>query len=97
MINRLILIMFVLMSVGCASVPMADPALDQQAKQFQPNPDSAGVYIYRNEMLGAAITLGLSVDGKPIGKTASKTCWCAPGRSISQLLHRRLALCWCVF
>lgn len=59
--------------VGCASVKMADPAQDAQAKQFATKPDVAGVYVYRNETMGAAIKMDVAVDGKALGQTASKT------------------------
>jgi uncharacterized protein DUF2846 len=58
---------------GCASVPMASGDADAAAKQFATNPKKANVYIYRNESMGAAIKMGVYVDGKPIGQTASKT------------------------
>src|SRR5690242_5115333 len=58
---------------GCASVPMASGDADAAAKRFATNPSKANVYVYRNESLGAAIKMGVYVDGKPIGQTASKT------------------------
>ena len=59
--------------VGCASVKMADPAQDSQAKQFMPKANVAGVYIYRNESMGAIAKMDVSIDGKPLGQTAKKT------------------------
>jgi len=59
--------------VGCASVKMADPAQDLQAKQFTPKANAAGVYIYRNESMGAAAKMDVSLDGKLLGQTAKKT------------------------
>jgi hypothetical protein len=59
--------------VGCASVKMADPALDSQAKQFTGKPGVAGVYIYRNEKIGGAVKMDVAVDGKPVGQTAART------------------------
>lgn len=58
---------------GCASVPMADPAADTQAKTFATTPGKANIYIYRNETFGAAVKMPLTVDGKAVGSTASKT------------------------
>ena len=58
---------------GCASVPMGDPAADASAKQFAPVPDKSVVYVYRNESFGAAVKMDVSVDGKAVGQTASKT------------------------
>lgn len=58
---------------GCASVPEASPELDQAAKSFTAPRDKAGVYIYRNETMGAAVKLNLVLDDKYLGETASKT------------------------
>ncbi len=58
---------------GCASVPMAAPEKDQQAKTYAVAPGKANIYIYRNESFGAAIKLPVVADGKAIGDTAAKT------------------------
>lgn len=63
----------VLAVTGCASVPMASPAADAQAKQFQPAPDKARVYVYRNETLGAAIKMPVLIDNVAAGDTAAHT------------------------
>lgn len=63
----------VLSLVGCASVPMGDPKKEAESKTFSAKPETAGVYIYRNESFGAAIRMDVLVDGKPLGKTAAKT------------------------
>lgn len=58
---------------GCASVKMASPAADAQAKQFASKPSVAGIYVYRNESMGAAVKMDVAIDGKPLGQTAAKT------------------------
>lgn len=58
---------------GCASVPMASPEKDQQAKTFAVAPGKANIYIYRNESMGAAIKMPVVADGRAIGDTAAKT------------------------
>ncbi len=58
---------------GCASVNMADPSQDAQRKAFTAPADKAGLYIYRNETLGAAIKMPVTVNGQLIGQTGSKT------------------------
>ena len=58
---------------GCASVPMADEKQDQALKAFTVAPDKAGLYIYRNESIGAGVKMTVSVDGQTIGQTAAKT------------------------
>lgn len=59
--------------VGCASVQMADTQQDAAAKQFKVAADKAGVYVYRNESIGAAIKMDVLVDDKPVGQTAANT------------------------
>jgi len=58
---------------GCASVPMGDAKQDAALKTFTIAPDKAGVYVYRNESMGAAVKMDVSIDGKPLGQTAAKT------------------------
>lgn len=58
---------------GCASVPMGDAKQDAALKTFSVPADKAGVYIYRNESMGAAVKMDVELDGKPIGQTAANT------------------------
>lgn len=59
---------------GCSSIPMASKEQDAKSKTFAaPAADKAGLYIFRNSFFGQALRKQLSVDGKPIGKTANKT------------------------
>ncbi len=58
---------------GCASVPMGDEKQDQTLKTFTVTPDKAGLYIYRNESMGAGVKMTVSVDGQTIGQTAART------------------------
>jgi len=74
---------------GCASVPMA-PAADSARMKRLPAPEGAAVvYLYRNESFGAAISMDVSLDGRPYGQTVAKSymVWqVAPGghRLVSQ-------------
>jgi len=52
---------------GCASVNKAPPEADSAAKTFQPKAGVAQVYVYRNESLGAALSMPVTVDGKLAG------------------------------
>lgn len=73
---------FALLS-GCASVPMASLDEDRQAKMFAPSPGQATIYLYRNESLGGAITMPVSLDDRIMGRTAPKTYFVwrvAPGK-----------------
>ncbi|UTW03616.1 DUF2846 domain-containing protein [Amphritea atlantica] len=68
-----ILALIALLVTGCASVPMEALVKDTESKQFVPAPDKASLYIYRNEVLGAAIPMSVFINGKNLGQTASKT------------------------
>lgn len=59
--------------VGCASVKMGDSAQDAALKTFTIAPDKSGVYIYRNESMGASVKMDVALDGNPIGQTVAKT------------------------
>ncbi|MDR3163260.1 MAG: DUF2846 domain-containing protein [Helicobacteraceae bacterium] len=71
---------------GCASVPMASNEADLAAKEFKmPTNGKAGVYVYRNEVMGAAIKMDALVDDQLIGSTAAQTYHyveIAPGRHV---------------
>lgn len=61
------------MLAGCASVPMASPELDSQAKQFTTVPDKAKIYIYRDENMGAAVKMPVLLNGMSVGDTVAKS------------------------
>jgi hypothetical protein len=68
---------------GCVSVPMASADKDASAKTFATKPGKGNIYVYRNEMLGAAQKMSVMFDGKIVGETASKTYFLfevAPGK-----------------
>lgn len=58
---------------GCATVNMGDARQDAAVKTFAAPAGKAGLYIYRNETMGAAIKMNVAVDGQPIGQTAANT------------------------
>jgi hypothetical protein len=58
---------------GCASVKTASSSEDAKAKTFATNPNQAKLYIYRNEFMGAALRMGVELNGKEIGKTGPKS------------------------
>jgi hypothetical protein len=59
--------------VGCASVPMAPAQVSAQMKRWPAPPDAAVVYLYRNESFGAAVSMDVTLDGRPYGQTVAKT------------------------
>jgi uncharacterized protein YceK len=83
MIKLTIAIAISLVLVGCASVPMGDSKQDVALKTFQVPADRAGIYVYRNESIGAAVKMDVIIDGTNIGETAAKTYFyreVAPGK-----------------
>lgn len=74
--KRLIVItclMLVVLINGCATVPMASLADDEKAKSFMVDAGKSNIYVYRNEIIGGAITMPVTLDGKVVGKTGPKT------------------------
>jgi PBP1b-binding outer membrane lipoprotein LpoB len=76
MINKLVVagaLAAAVLASGCASVQMASPEMDTSAKSYAVKQNKANIYVYRNEVFGAAVKLGVLVDGTAVGDTASKT------------------------
>lgn len=63
----------IVLMTGCASVTKAPAAADAAAKEFKANPAAAQIYVYRNEMFGAAISMPVTLDGKLVGSTGPKS------------------------
>ena len=63
----------VVLASGCASVQMAAPEMDTSAKTYSVKPNKANIYVYRNEVMGAAIKMPVALNGRMVGDTASKT------------------------
>lgn len=57
---------------GCATIPMESSEKSNLAKEFNsPNPDKAGVYVYRKDThFGAALKKDVWIDKECIGETA---------------------------
>lgn len=58
---------------GCAGIIKAPAHLDEQAKEFKSDPNSSQVYLYRNETLGAALSMPVTVNGKLAGTTGANS------------------------
>jgi hypothetical protein len=58
---------------GCASVQKADQGASTRAKVFAPLTDKGVVYVYRDELLGAAIKMPVKVDDLVAGQTGPKS------------------------
>lgn len=68
-IARTSAIALALLVAGCAPLPMADAVPNAEAKKFETGPGLANVYVYRNQILGAAIRMAITVDGRELGVT----------------------------
>ncbi len=56
---------------GCASVDMASKAESAKAKEFNPpSQGNAGVYVYRDSVIGTALKKDVWINGKCIGESA---------------------------
>ena len=66
-------LLLVVALTGCATVQMGDAQQDAALKTFAVPKGKSGIYIYRNESMGGAITMEVTVDGQPIGATGAKT------------------------
>jgi hypothetical protein len=56
---------------GCAPVHRTSRSVSDTAKTFATLPDKAVVYVYRNTLFGAAISMAISVDGVEVGATGA--------------------------
>lgn len=73
---KIITLLFVsILFIGCsAKVDLADPKLDNEAKEFsQPDNNSSGIYIYRDSFVGKALKKSIYLDGIRLGETADRT------------------------
>ncbi len=67
------MVVMMVLASGCATVPMTSLEEDTTAKQFTVKPGSSNIYLYRNETLGGAITMPVSLDSRIAGKTGPTT------------------------
>lgn len=72
MLNKVLIItIFALTCVGCASVNMESVDRSNLAKEFNPpKDDQSGLYIYRSGALGGALKKDVWVDESCVGETA---------------------------
>jgi len=74
MFSRILIALVAVFSLaGCGSVPLADKAQDAAIKTFAAKPDVAGVYVYRDQSVGAIAQHDVEVDGNLIGRTGAHT------------------------
>lgn len=68
--GSLLVIAAAVLVTGCASVQKTPKEASAQSKQFSPpNPGNAGLYVYRDTMLGAALKKDVWIDGRCLGET----------------------------
>ena len=70
---RVLSLIAFLILTGCASVQYASPELDSEAKAFKTSPDKATIYLYRNETMGAAVTMDVYLDDTFQGYTGANS------------------------
>ncbi len=68
-----VLLLWLSLLTGCATVPLGDARQDETRKQFVAPRDNAGLFIYRNEGLASAIRMDVQVNGQNIGQTVART------------------------
>ncbi len=71
--KKILAALCLLLMTGCATVQMGDPEMDAKLKSFNPPKDKAGLYVYRNEIFGAALTMLVMLDDQVLGQTGPKT------------------------
>ncbi len=69
-----------LLLAGCASVPLDSAQEDARGKQFiPPPPDRGSLYVYRQGPMGAPVSIGVILAGRPETKLAQDTfVWLEP-------------------
>ena len=70
---RLINAGLLLLIAACASTPQATLERDQEAKNFEPQPATSTVYVFRPDFPAPEEDTVLWVDGRPIGATLPRT------------------------
>jgi hypothetical protein len=70
---RLINAGLLLLITACASTPQATQERDREAKNFEPQPASSIVYVFRPDFPDPENDTVLWADGRPIGSTLPRT------------------------
>jgi len=77
-IKLFVLALAACLAMGCATVPLADEAMDLSAKKFIPNENKANIYIFRKKAFFASgVLFPVRVDGRTIGSIAPGTYFMA--------------------
>lgn len=70
-LTAIILGAIIVTTSGCASVSMADKTASDAKKTFAaPSEGKAGVYIFRDSVIGAALKKDIWIDGQCVGESA---------------------------
>jgi hypothetical protein len=69
----LLVIVFTLSCVACATAQHATPDEDSAAKRFNVTNGKSNIYIYRNENLGLNTEISVDIDDKHAGNTLQET------------------------
>lgn len=69
-----IVVLAVVSTAGCVSVPSAPPELQAVALTFKPSPGTARIYVYRpGGAFAGAAKLSVAIDSQVVGRTAAGT------------------------
>lgn len=70
-LREIVIAALIISTTGCASVNMADKATSDAKKTFAaPSEGKAGVYVFRDSVLGAALKKDIWIDGECVGESA---------------------------
>ncbi len=71
---RKALLAAVLLTAGCAQVPMADPQANQTGQAFSPpEPGKGALYVYRSGVMGFARPIDVGIVGGPTAQLATNS------------------------
>jgi hypothetical protein len=74
---------------------MAPPEADMAAKSYVARPDKANIYVYRNESIGGAVPMSVTLDGRMMGQSGPQTYFLFevdPGRHVIQSIAENTTL-----
>ena len=73
MARRLAALAMMLLLAACAATRPAPEGQEEAAKRHAPDPEKAGIYVYRDERFGSDIPMEVMLDGVPVGRTLGHT------------------------
>lgn len=84
---------YVVLLTSCTSIPLASETEDSEAKKFEIPAEKSRIYVFRNEILEAALKVSITLDSKFMGQTGPFTyfSWDVdPGRHLVSCLGKEI-------